>query len=157
MKMIASHLNKFLVLFTLALTSIISNADWIKFAESKTFTYYYDSVDFSSNTIKRSRDSCDSPGCKRIYFEENSPLQKKWILINYFYAGTGNVKSSRMLLEFNCKKIEYRMISKTNFIQPMGNGEIVTTFDYGSNKKLDYEHEVEVLKYFEKVCESKTK
>lgn len=76
MKILASHLNKFLVLLTLALTSTISSADWIKFAESKTFTYYYDSIGFSTNTIKRSR-VCDSPGCKRIYWEENSPLQKK--------------------------------------------------------------------------------
>lgn len=48
------------------------------------------------------------------------------------------------------------MINKTNFNQPMANGEIVTTFDDDSNKKLDYEHEIEVLEYFQKICESKT-
>jgi hypothetical protein len=155
MEALISRPKNFLGLFILTLISTISSADWIKFDESETFTYYYDSIDFSTNRIKRNR-ACDSPGCTRIYWEENSPLQKKWILINYSQARSGAVNSSRALLEFNCNKLEYRIIALTNFIQPMGKGEVLAEVEDGSIKKLDSLHEEVVFKYFEKICKSKT-
>ena len=143
---------KSIIIIILVLSTTFARAEWIKFSESNKSSYYFDNIEFPSNIIKGSRDSCDSPGCKRVYFERRSDIQRIFILINNSYIDSNNVHSFRILFEFNCKKLEYKIISKTNFTQPMGNGKILSIDDSNSILRLDDEHDYEVFKHLKITC-----